>query len=137
HAAQVLRRGGAALVVDVHAVGLVLYQLQLYIEAAEYGGGGAAGGAVGAVDYDFESLYLTIGAAHYMLYVSADHLLAVAADVAYAVVGLERKLLGVVDVVLYLVLYIVRELEAVGVEYLYAVVLIRVVRGGDDDARVG
>ena len=73
-----------------------------------FGGGGAAGGAVGAVDYDLESLYLALGAAHYMLYVSADHLLAVAADVAYAVVGLEHKLLGVVDVVLYLVLYIVR-----------------------------
>ena len=124
--------GGAAAGVDVAAVGLVGEDVDLGAEAAEDLRRGPVGGAVGAVEQDPPGAEVEVEEA----------------AVKLAQVVLERAVQGpdpadhlgrgerLLELGLDFVLGVVVEFEAVGGEDLDAVVLIGIVRGGDDGGEV-
>ena len=130
--------GGAALVVDVHPVGVGVDHISAELgEAVEQTGGSGVGGAVGAVHQDTQSGQVTGDGALQMVDVVQGGLLrhiAHLADLRSRLAG--HVVVGKEDDVLDLLLQLVGQLEALAVENFDPVVLKGVVAGRDDDAGV-
>ena len=129
--------GGAAAVVDVHAVGVLVDEVGVGLEPAEQLRRGGAGGAVGAVHQDVEPRQVALnGGGHEIDIVPLQlaHAVVAAADLAP---GAELHGLPGENFLLNAGLHGVGELVALAAEDLDAVVLVGVVAGGDDDAGVG
>ena len=130
--------GGAALLVDVHPVGVGVDDVGAQLgEAVKQPGGGGGGRAVGAVHQDAQPAQGGVDGPLQMVDVVLRGLGSHIAHLADVPVGLAgHVVVAEEDDVLDLLLQLVRELKALAVEDLDAVVLEGVVAGGDDDARV-
>ena len=133
-----LKVRGAAIAVDVEAVGRVGEHVRGGAEGVEKALGGAAGRTVGAVHGDVEALQRVGNGAEKVVHIVLDHLIAHVGDLAD---GFRRGGRGRVDlaegVVLDALLQFVGQFHALAAEHLDAVELRRVVGGGDHDAGVG
>ena len=132
--AQGLKMRRAAALVDVDAVRLVIQILHLQRETAEQIPRRGRGRAVRAVDEHAQGLQILHGGGQVVEIIlrreAAGH------DLADLAVRLDGQLTLAQDQLLDARLERVAELEALGREHLDAVVLVRIVRGGDDHARV-
>ena len=138
HGAQLVQVGGAAAVVDVHAVGVGVDDVGVQLgETVKQPGGSGGRGAVGAVHQNPHARQIRAHGGGQMVDVVLPLLLVGVDDPADVAVGLQGDLLAGEDDVLNLTLQGVGELEALTVEDLDAVVLKGVVGGGDDDTGVG
>ena len=134
-AAQAVDVRGAAVDVDVEAVGRVVDHAHVGAERVEHGLGNRARRAVRAVETHLDALEREVGARDEErdVAVAALHVVDRAADL---VARGERHLAGAVDVALDQLEHVVLHLVAVGVHELDAVVGIGVVARADHDAAV-
>ena len=130
--------GRAAFLVDVEAVGLDADLDDLGAELPQRVGRDLVGGAVGAVDHDAQAFERQIARQRALGEFDVAVLHAVDA-LGAAEIGRLREPLGevAVDQLLDLELDLVGQLVAVRTEQLDAVVVVRIVRGGDHHAEIG
>ncbi len=130
--------GRAAILVDVEAVGIDADRDHLGAELPQRAGRDLVGGAVGAVEDDAEILEGDAARQRALGEFDVAVLHAVDAAGAAEILGVGELLRNVgIEQRLDLELDLVAELEAVRPEDLDAVVVERIVRGGDHDAEVG
>ena len=136
HGGQAVQVGGAALEVDVHAVGLFVDEVGLDLEAGEEVRGRGRSGAVGAVDEHPQSAQIVLDRGGQMLDVLVFKVFHAVDPLADVPALLDGHGVRGEDLGLHPFLQCVGELVAPAVEDLDAVVLKGVVAGGDDHARV-
>ena len=138
HGGQGIGVGGAALVVDVHPVGVGVDHVGAQLgEAVKQPGGGGGGRTVGAVHQDAQPTQGGVDGPLQVVDIVLRGLGGHIAHLADVPVGLAGHIVvAEEDDVLDLLLQLVRELKALAVEDLDAVMLEGVVAGGDDDAGV-
>ena len=126
----------AAVLVDVHAVRIAVDEVRLQVQAVKEHRRRGRGRAVGAVDKHAHAREVAVHARKQVLDIELLHLahaVEAAADLAAGLVGHGRARK---NQLLDPLLHLVRQLIAAAVENFDTVVLIRIVRGRDDDARV-
>ena len=135
---EVVKVRGAAIAVDVEAVGLIKEHVRVRAQRRKEAAGRTAGRAVGAVHGDVQPFQRIGNGADQMVDIVLDHLLAHVGDLAdgFRRGGRRRSDLAK-GVILDAFLQSVGQLHALAAEHLDAVEFRRVVRGGDHDAGVG
>ena len=126
-----LQMGGTAAVVDVDAVGVDVDEVRHHRQTLEQVGRRRGGSAVGAVHQHTQPGQVAADGVDQMVHIVVVHLLRAVAAAAQLTAGLDGHLRTGQDQLLHSLLHGVRQLIALGIEHLDAVVLIGVVAGGD------
>ena len=136
HGGKVFKMRGAAAIVDVDAVRVDVDEIRHYRQPLKEIRRRSGSGTVGAVHQNPQSRQVAADGSDQMVDIVRVHFLRTVAAAAQFTAGLDRHFRMIQDQLLHTLLHGVRQLIPLRVEHLDAVILKRIMAGGNDHAGI-